>query len=236
MKTFSKLFALMILLFLCACSNVTKRIAYEGSQLHGVNSAATPECKKIFVKSVKDSRSTDDNTKYGTVRGGFGNPLKHLYSDIPIADNIKEMLEDALKYRGCLGDKENYDFLLYADLKRLHSDVLSKREVDISMGVQVKNKKNNDVLSWTENTKSLEFNGMAQGLLVDMDDYQKNVQSVFVTMTNNILDNEKLRSFLNTSNKVDISKRLDILKQLYEKKEISLDEYESRRSAILNEI
>lgn len=236
MKTFSKLFALMMLLFLCACSNATKRIVYEGSQLHGIDSAATKECKKIFVKSVKDSRSTDDNTRYGTVKGGFGNPLKHLYSDIPIADNIKEMLEDALKYRGCLGERGNSDFILSADLKRLHSDIVLRREVDLSVSVNVENIKNNDVISWTENTKSLEPNGVIQGVFVDMDQYQMNVQSVFVTMVNNILDNERLRSFLNTSNKVDISRRLDVLKQLFERREISLDEYESRRAAILNEI
>ena len=63
-------------------------------------------CKgnKIKIDSVKDNRGIDDSTWYATVRGGYGNPLKKLYSEKSVADDVGQMIEVALDLRGCKPD------------------------------------------------------------------------------------------------------------------------------------
>jgi hypothetical protein len=226
------IFIVPFLLLLNGCADLHKRIVYDRDNSDFQSSKS---CEKVYVDTVKDLRS-DDLYTYGTVLGGFANPLKKLHSDIPLSDNIRELLETGLKKRGCYGNKEDANFVMSANLTKLHSDVLMQREVEITMGIQVLNKKLNEQIDWTDEIKSLVSNGMATGVMVDMDEYQKHVQNVFNNFVDQIIDNSKLKTFTtkrSINGSTDIDRRLAIAKDLYEKGSITKEEYESKRKEIL---
>jgi predicted transcriptional regulator len=98
------------------------------------------------------------------------------------------------------------------------------------------NKKLNEQIDWTDEIKSLVSNGMATGVMVDMDEYQKHVQNVFNNFVDQIIDNSKLKTFTtkrSINGSTDIDRRLAIAKDLYEKGSITKEEYESKRKEIL---
>jgi hypothetical protein len=59
-----------------------------------------------IVGTFADDRGTDP-TWLGAIRGGYGNPLKKLYTDKPVSEVVEQAFTDALQARSLLGDKQS---------------------------------------------------------------------------------------------------------------------------------
>ena len=57
----------------------------------------------VAVGQVTDDREKK-STELGVVRGGYGNVLKRIYSDRPVADEVREALQNGLKARAARRD------------------------------------------------------------------------------------------------------------------------------------
>ena len=84
---------------------------------------------------VTDSRG-EDGHYIGTIRGGFGNPLKTIRSAGTTADAVRDAIRTALQARGwsaATGD------ILVVDLTRFDVDQMARREAHAEFRVTLKN-------------------------------------------------------------------------------------------------
>src|SRR5688572_18645142 len=80
------------------CSTHTFQVKYEPTREVVPSEGAEP---LIAVGSLRDERGTE-SAWLGAIRGGYGNPLKKLYSDQPIGSVVATAMADALQTRKLL--------------------------------------------------------------------------------------------------------------------------------------
>jgi hypothetical protein len=95
--------SLLLILLLSACGTTTVGLPYDPP-----SSAATPPAAPVAGVPVigrvvaTDARGESDPRWLGTIRGGFGNPLKSLQTDAPAAEEVAQGFRQALAARGML--------------------------------------------------------------------------------------------------------------------------------------
>ena len=98
-------FSLIALLILgtIGCSTHIETVKYQPTDL--ISSSASGQGSAVVGPFV-DDRGTNENW-LGAIRGGYGNPLKKLYTDRPVSEVVKQAFTDALQTRKLLGDTQN---------------------------------------------------------------------------------------------------------------------------------
>jgi hypothetical protein len=120
----SKLLLYMfIVIVLAGCSSHMMAVKYEPLSQPAVSSAT----ENVYVRNVVDSRGTPSNW-LGAIRGGYGNPLKKLYTDDETALVIKGAFEDALKSRGLLGPAEKAGYHIVINLLKFDTSYMVNKE------------------------------------------------------------------------------------------------------------
>ena len=92
-----------MILGIVGCSTHIESVKYQPTDL--VPTSASGEISAV-VGTFADDRGTDANW-LGAIRGGYGNPLKKLYTDRPVSEVVEQAFFDALKARKLLGDRQN---------------------------------------------------------------------------------------------------------------------------------
>ncbi len=90
---------MLALLFMGGCSTTTVDLPYSNTANHSQTSSAAISSVKIL--SVVDRRKHDPHW-LGAIRGGFGNPLKTLTTDVPVSTVVERAFTSALDSRGLL--------------------------------------------------------------------------------------------------------------------------------------
>jgi len=86
----------LIVVSLAGCSTTSVGLKYSPpATLTRASSSAQP----VIVGNFLDQRDVPANW-LGAIRGGFGNPLKYLESDRPVAEIVKIAFIDGLQARG----------------------------------------------------------------------------------------------------------------------------------------
>jgi uncharacterized lipoprotein YajG len=88
----------LVVLFLSGCSTNAVQLTYDTSAVASQPAAAA---SSVEIMSVGDNR-THDPYWLGAIRGGFGNPLKTLTTDVPVKDVVENTFTAALNARGLL--------------------------------------------------------------------------------------------------------------------------------------
>jgi hypothetical protein len=90
----------------------------------------------VAVGTVTDSREEgrEDPHWIGTVRGGFGNPLKRLEAPVPVSDVVRQAFSDALAARGMLASGAPR-YVLSVDIIQFKSDQVGRREATVEFQV-----------------------------------------------------------------------------------------------------
>jgi uncharacterized lipoprotein YajG len=101
--------------------------------------------KQVVVSSVTDNRGNDADW-YGAVRGGYGNSLKQLRSEEPVADILKAAIESGLSARG-IGATDGGKYTLEIDLTRFRANQIARREGQIDMTGTLKDASSGDVVA-----------------------------------------------------------------------------------------
>lgn len=93
---------LLLLLAVSACGTTEYAMPYAPT---GAVATAQPPGPVVRVSEVINNRRTgrESATWLGTIRGGYGNPLKAISADRPIAEVLRRAVDDALAARGWLG-------------------------------------------------------------------------------------------------------------------------------------
>ncbi len=94
--------AFLLLLFLGGCTTVVT-MPYDPT-----GPVATSGPRRLALGNVIDDRH-EDSHRLGSIRGGFGNPLKNLTTEVPVKDVVREAFAKALSARNLLATKPDYE-------------------------------------------------------------------------------------------------------------------------------
>ena len=82
------------------CSTHFESVKYQPTDL--ASTSASGKASAV-VGPFADDRGTNANW-LGAIRGGYGNPLKKLYTDRPVSEVVEQAFTDALQARKLLGE------------------------------------------------------------------------------------------------------------------------------------
>jgi len=97
--------ALALLLPLAACGTAAVPMSYSPAVPPRPVLTARPV---VSVGPVMDERGDGqaNTSQFGTIRGGYGNPVRRLAAPMPVAEVVRQAFRDALAARGLLAGGE----------------------------------------------------------------------------------------------------------------------------------
>jgi hypothetical protein len=146
------------------CSTHTFQVKYEPTRevVPTTNSAPL-----VTVGSIRDDRGTE-SAWLGAIRGGYGNPLKKLYSDQPTTTVVTAALSDALELRKWLAPAETPYVRLDGAITKLDCSYYFNREAHAHLLLNVVDAKTNvTVFSQIYKTDTKE-SGVGAGIFGDV--------------------------------------------------------------------
>lgn len=115
------------------CSTHIESVKYQPTDLA---STSVSGGASAVVGSFADDRGTDANW-LGAIRGGYGNPLKKLYTDRPVSEVVEQAFTDALLARKLLGDKQNAKVEITGEVIKFDCSYYFNREAHAHLLVKV---------------------------------------------------------------------------------------------------
>lgn len=152
---------------------------------------------QVTMGSFVDSRGEVDPTWAGAIRGGFGNSLKVLALDKPVADVVKAAFADGLKARGASTVASGQPRLTGV-IRKFDCDQYIRREATIEIELSVI-----DVNGQTKFTRSFRSNNvdgsmltLSTGVFASIDDLRVVMEKTLRETVDKALDDSSLRAAL----------------------------------------
>lgn len=136
---------LMTALLLGACGTTTYPMTYTPT---GTVVAGQPPGPIARVTEVRNNRSTgrEDPLWIGTIRGGYGNPLKAIQADRPIDQVVKSALDDALAARGWLAPQDPKVEVIVT-VTQFDANRYVRLEATVALSMELRDKRTGRVLA-----------------------------------------------------------------------------------------
>ncbi|MXP64238.1 hypothetical protein E0493_12875 [Roseomonas sp. M0104] len=129
---------LLLCFALAACGTTQASLPYTPASAPAAPAMARPV---VLVTQVTDRRADgrEDPNWIGTIRGGFGNPIKRLEAPVPLAEVVRKAFADALLARGLLApDASTARYHLAVEILALNADQLARREATAEFRVTLR--------------------------------------------------------------------------------------------------
>ncbi|MFC3126484.1 hypothetical protein ACFOD4_15580 [Pseudoroseomonas globiformis] len=180
--------ALGLLLGLAACGTTEASLPYSPA----TPPVAQPGAASVVVMgTVVDEREDgrEDPRWIGTVRGGFGNPIKRLDAPEPVSEVVRKAFADALRARGLLAAGTSSRFRLDVRILDLQANQLARREGVASFRISLVNAAGRTVLS--DQAEARRMTGSffsAAGVFGSVDELQMVAQQAMSEAIDKLLD------------------------------------------------
>lgn len=217
------------------CSDHYARLVYKSD----IN---TGSCngQKIKLDNVIDRRGDDDPLRYGTVRGGYGNPLKKLYTEKTISEDVYDMFEQALITRGCVVDEKS-SFLLKPEVIILGADYLMLRDARCKF-IYTLTTDSKSVIYQNEAAKQNIEMTIGAGIFADVEHFKNYIDVTVSQCVDIAVDDQNLwkalKDYRPISNTIKLSgkDRLNQLVEMMDSGLITKEEFESKKKEILDSL
>lgn len=142
---------LALLLPLAACGTTALPMTYSPSVPPRVAQAARPV---VSVGPVTDERSDGQagTAQFGTIRGGYGNPVRRLAAPVPVAEVVAQAFRDALAARGLLAQGGS-PYELRVRIRQYNASKLLRTEANVELLGSLVNRATGAV-AWTGTGRS----------------------------------------------------------------------------------
>ena len=129
-----KLLFLPLLAMLAACGATQTSMPYAPTV--AVQPAAPSRPVVTVLDSVANERRAgrEDPTWIGTIRGGYGNPLKALHADAPVDQVVARAFRDGLAARGLHAAEAASPYSLAVTIHQFDANQYVRREVTADFG------------------------------------------------------------------------------------------------------
>jgi uncharacterized lipoprotein YajG len=183
-----------VLLFLSACSTT-------GVGLHYTPSAALPQpsttIAAVTVGSFVDQRG-ESATWLGAIRGGYGNAIKKLESERPVAELVKAAFSDGLRARGIPVNEDTAKTQITGIIKKLDCSQYVRREahVDIEITVLDKSGRQRFTRKYTASNVDGSLLSFDVGVFASVEDLRAIMEKTLHEAVDQALDDSTLRAAL----------------------------------------
>ena len=229
------LITLVGLFLLTGCSSHMLDLRYE--ETAQINSSS--DLPMMAVGGVTDSRGTASNW-LGAIRGGYGNPLKKIYSTEPTSKAVAGSLEEALRRRQLLASLEEAILRIDVEIKKFDTSYYFNKEAHADLAVEVFSQKTGNLVYRESYRVDNEKAGAGAGIFGNAEALGEFANLTLNQALDSFLDDPKFATAVmnrpTDQEESTTTSRLDELKGLLEKGLITEQEYERERARVLNEI
>jgi len=119
-------------LLVAGCTTADLPLTYTPASAPPRAAAARPV---VAVGPVTDERTDGqaNTAQFGTIRGGYGNPLRRLAAPVPVRDAVAQALRDALAARGLLAGAGGEGYELRARVVQYNASKLIRTEATVQI-------------------------------------------------------------------------------------------------------
>ena len=178
---------------LSACSTTNVGLKYT-SPIQATKAASSNSA--VFVGTFVDQRE-DTSNWLGAIRGGYGNPLKNLESDQPVADLVKTAFTDGLRARG-ITVSDNGKTQLTGLVKKLDCNQYVRREAYADIEISVLDSTGQQRFVRTYSASNIEGSllSLKTGLFASVDDLRILLEKTLREAIDKALDDTALKAAL----------------------------------------
>jgi uncharacterized lipoprotein YajG len=184
----------IIISVLTGCGTTSVGLKYSAD---AVVAKASPTAPPLTVGTFVDQRGKPGNY-LGSIRGGFGNPLKTLEADQPVGELVKAALSDGLRARGAVIDPASSQYQISGAIKRLDCNQYVRREAYVELDITVVDKNGQQRFTRTYNAANVDGSvlSLATGVLASVDDLRAVLEKTLRDAIDKALDDSALRAAL----------------------------------------
>jgi len=182
--------ALIAVVSLAGCGTTAVGLKYQAPA--GLSRAAA-SAPATLVGSFDDKRG-EPATWLGAIRGGFGNPLKNLESDRPVAEVVQAAFVDGLKARGVPVVASSATRQLRGVVKKLECNQLISRESTVEIEVSVLDAGGKPLFTRSFTATKSEVSLLSSGVFASVDDLRKQLELTLREAVDQALSNPQLRA------------------------------------------
>jgi predicted small lipoprotein YifL len=197
MRILKSVSAVLALLSLAACGTTQMPLNYAAPATVTRAAGAQP---LVDVGQVTLSRHTgrEDPLWVGTIRGGYGNPLKALQADMPIDQVVARALREGLRARGLLAEGAGARRRLTVDITQFDANQYVRREATVALRLTLLDAETGRQL-WADSVRVYEVDGhlfTAAGVFGSVEELHALSTRVLGQAIDQALDNPAFRAAL----------------------------------------
>ena len=179
---------------LSACSTTSVGLKYSPTESVSKVAATAPP---VFLGTFLDQRGVRQNW-LGAIRGGFGNPLKNLESDRPVAELVRTAFSDGLRARGVTIDQTSAQYQITGVIRTLDCSQYVRREAhaDIEISVLDKAGQQRFARRYTSDALDGSLLSLSVGVFASVDDLRLIMEKTLRETVDKALDDTALRAAL----------------------------------------
>jgi len=155
---------------------------------------ASASAPPLLVGSFIDQRGEPANY-LGTIRGGYGNPLKNLETDQPVCDIVRLAFVDGLRARGVTVDSQSPKYHLTGIIRKLDCNQIVRREANVEIEVHILDAAGQPHFTRTYSASNLDGSilSMKTGVFASVDDLRATLERTLRETVDKALNDTALR-------------------------------------------
>jgi uncharacterized lipoprotein YajG len=188
-------FSFAALLLLSACSTTSVNLRYEATSNIAL---AAPGAPVVTVGTFIDKRGEPAHW-LGAIRGGFGNPLKNIESDQPVAILVAAAFSDGLRSRRFTVSDTNPVFELSGVIRKLACNQIVRREANVDIELHLTHLpsgRQTFVRTYAENSIEGSMLSFNTGVFASVQDLRLLTENTLQKVVDNALDDKAFRNAL----------------------------------------
>lgn len=201
--------------------------------------AAAEGAASVQMGKVVDSRGTPSNW-LGAIRGGYGNPLKKLYTEGPTAEVVALAFEDALSSRQLLAPNAMADYRLDVLLLKFDTSYYFNKEAHVNFELSLLHKPSGDTVFERSFVTANETGGAGAGIFGDVEALANFAnQTLNETIDKALSDPDLIDIVIGTAHMTrpsSAASRLEELQLLKDNGLITAEEYERKRQLVIESL
>ena len=207
----------------------------------GLNYEGHPETKKLILSGIGevvvfDNRGTDANW-LGAVRGGYGNVLKTLNTELPVDEIVEIVYRQAFVEYGYLDEPDGHVRFI-ARVEKLDCSQLVNREAHVNITISLIDR-NTDALLFSESyqTNLTESAGLNSGVFGNVETLRDLAEEALnENIDKSMTDLSFVAALANEGKPIesDSIEKLRRLKDIYDQGLINVEEYAAEKQKILD--
>jgi len=222
----------VLFLLLSGCSTHLVHLDYEGN----------PEPNKMITSGigeivVTDDRGTDDDW-LGAIRGGYGNVLKTLRTDVPTNQIVADVYRQAFVEYGYLDEPDGH-IRFIASIKKFDCSYYFNREAHAHIAISLVDRKTNEILFNGSYRSDPTEGGAGAGIFGNVDTLRDLAElALNQTVDKSMMDLSFVAILARAGKPIedDAVDKLRQLKEMYDQGLISDEEYAAEKQETLDSI